>query len=394
MYLLTNGIVVTPQSLLENHEIYIEGSTIQAIGPVGTLKVPKETQVMDVQGGYIAPGFIDIHADFIETIASPRPTSVMDFGLSVREAERLLVTQGITTMFHSLSFYKKDAFGHKTIRESANVKRLLQSIYDIHHKKHLMRHRFHARFEIDNLGQLEELVGYLQEGKVQLLSFMDHSPGQGQYRDLNVYKETLKKYTGMSEARTEEVIKANKDKPKMTLEAMKAFADLAKQYGVSIASHDDEGQEKVDLVTEMGATISEFPITIETAQYAKEKGMYTVVGAPNILLGGSHSGNLSAAEAIVAGVADILCSDYYPTSLLHGIFQMHEKYQVSLVEMFNKVSKNPAEAVGMYETVGSLEVGKKADVLVIRKLDGEWPYIAATFVDGQQVVQFDYRKEG
>ncbi|MGL4798247.1 MAG: phosphonate metabolism protein PhnM [Cellulosilyticaceae bacterium] len=391
MYLITNGKVVTEKGILEGYEVLVEDDIIKGVEPSGTYRLKEEMLCIDAEGGYIAPGFVDIHSDYIETIASPRPTSMMPFEMSLREAERNLVGEGITTIFHSLSFYKKDEFGHKPIREVQNVRRLLDAIHQMSEKKHLMRHKFHARFEIDNLDEVDYLRTYLEEGKVQLLSFMDHTPGQGQYRDLALYREALKGYVDITDAGVDEVIDENQQKEKMSLEMIREMTNLAKAYGVSVASHDDDTCEKVGLVKSFGATISEFPITLETAQYAKEAGMYTVAGAPNILLGGSHSGNLSAAQAIQADAIDVLCSDYYPPAMLHAVFKMHKVYGMDLGQMFNLVTINPARAVHLDHVLGSIEVGKKADILVIEKHAQALPVIRYTMVDGHVVSHFDYR---
>ena len=137
--------------------------------------------------------------------------------------------------------------------------------------------------------------------------------------------------------------------------------------------------------------ISEFPITVEAAKHANELGFVTVVGAPNILRGGSHSGNMSAADAIQAGCADILCSDYYPPSILHGVFMMYQKYGIPLPEMVNKASLNPAKAVGLGDEYGSIKPGKKADLLIIELLDG-YPVITHVLVDGRTTSRVEYRR--
>ncbi len=119
--------------------------------------------------------------------------------------------------------------------------------------------------------------------------------------------------------------------------------------------------------------------------------MLTLVGAPNILLGGSHSGNMSAAQAINEGVVDILCSDYYPAALLHAIFFMHEQYGQDLAKMFRLVTINPAVAVKMDREIGSIVPGKKADVLIINKIEGDFPVITCVMVDGKVITQTNYR---
>ena len=392
MYLITNGDVVTEQEILAAHEVLIDGDRIAGIFPAGTINKNVVEQVIDAEGGLITPGFVDIHADFIETMASPRPTSIMDFNLSLRETEKVLASHGITTMFHSLSLYKHDEFGNKPIRKPDNVKQLIKLIHESHSCKHLIRHRFHARFEIDNFDQVESLRTFIKEDKVHLLSFMDHSPGQGQYRNLEVYRTTLKGYRAeISDDDIEQIIADNQVKEKMTLKMIKEIAALAMSKNIAIASHDDDSMDKIGLVKQFGATISEFPITMEVAREAKKQGLLTVAGAPNVLLGCSHSGNLSAAEAVLQNNVDVLCSDYYPPALLHAVFILAEKYDQDLAAMFRLVTVNPAKAVRMDQEIGSITEGKKADLLVVNKIEDNFPVITSVFVDGKLVTHTNYR---
>ena len=391
MYLITNGQVVTETEILNNSEVLIDGGNIVGIYASGTTKVTQLDTVINAEEGLIAPGFVDIHSDYIENMASPRPTSVLDFDISIRETEKILINQGITTMFHSLSFIGEDEFSVKPIRSPENVKALLEKIAQTHNRLHLIRHRFHARLEIDAVDNIEQIKQFILAGKVQLLSFMDHSPGQGQYRNLEIYRKTLKGYKKITDNEIDKVIAARQGSEKMTLAMIQDIAELAHRKNIAIASHDDDTLEKIEFLKQFGATISEFPITIEVAKAAKAAGMLTLVGAPNILLGGSHSGNMSAAQAINEGVVDILCSDYYPAALLHAIFIMHEQYGQDLAKMFRLVTLNPAVAVKMDREIGSIVPGKKADVLIINKIEGDFPVITCVMVDGKVITQTNYR---
>lgn len=217
MYLITNGQVVTETEILNNSEVLIDGENIVGIYASGTNKLTKPDIVIDAEQGLIAPGFVDIHSDYIENMASPRPTSVLDFDISIRETEKILINQGITTMFHSLSFIGEDEFSVKPIRSPENVKALLEKIAQTHNRLHLIRHRFHARLEIDAVETIEQIKQFILGGKVQLLSFMDHSPGQGQYRNLEIYRKTLKGYKKITDNEIDKVIATRQGSEKMTL---------------------------------------------------------------------------------------------------------------------------------------------------------------------------------
>jgi alpha-D-ribose 1-methylphosphonate 5-triphosphate diphosphatase len=393
MYLITNGHIVTEAAILEGFDLLIKDDRIEQIAFRGEIPIDETLEVIDAAGGYISPGFIDLHSDYIENMAAPRPTSLMNFHLSLREAEKELIAHGITTMYHSLSLYKFTEYVHKPIREPENVKKFIDLIEQSHTNSHLVRHRFHARFEIDNVDEVDNLKTYIAENKVHLISFMDHTPGQGQYRDLEVYRHTVRGYNdiSISDDEIDRIITKHMTKEKLAIDAMRDIAQAAMENNIAIASHDDDTIEKLELVKSFGAQISEFPITMEIAKKAKEQGMSTLAGAPNVLLGGSHSGNLSAAEAIQEGAIDILCSDYYPAAMLHAIFEMNKTYGQDLAEMFRLVTINPAKAVKLDHEIGSIKEGKKADLLIIEKIQHDFPVITTVMVDGKLIQKTNYR---
>jgi alpha-D-ribose 1-methylphosphonate 5-triphosphate diphosphatase len=389
-YLITNAKIVLPGETAVGYDLLVDSGAVRELRRAGAGE--PGAAVIDARGGYVMPGFIDIHADYIEHMAAPRPTTLMDFRLSLRESERELATHGITTMFHSLSLYGISDFDVKPIREPENTRRFIDLIEATRESSHLIRHRFHARFEIDNLARTEELEGYLRERKVHLVSFMDHSPGQGQYRDLEMFRKTLKGYRDLSEEELDRLIEERRRTAKLGAPRIRELAALAAEHGIAIASHDDDSLEKLDLAEGFGSTISEFPITIEVAREARRRGMRTVAGAPNVLLGGSHSGNLSAREAILDGSIDILCSDYYPAAILHAIFKLHREDGLPLADVVRLATRNPAEAVGLGGELGSIEPGMRADLLVVELVDGDFPVCSEVLVDGRRVFSCDYRR--
>lgn len=390
MKLIRRGKIVLEHEILEGYALVIEHDRIKDIIKEDVADDLHVEEVFDACGGYITPGFIDIHSDYIEKMAAPRKTSVMDMQLAVYEFEKECCSHGITTMFHSVSMLDNEL--GTPMRNPENVKKLVEIIEESHSQLHLIHNRFHMRFEIDNFTQFPLMMEYLKKGYVHLLSFMDHTPGQGQYRDLEIYKKTylVDDKGTRSEEEIEEMLKEKMNTQKLTMDAIRCASDLAKEKEIAVASHDDDTIEKLDVVQSFGATISEFPITLEVAKEAKNRGMYTVVGAPNILLGGSHSGNMSARDAIEAGCADILCSDYYPASLLHSVFKM-EEYGQKLEDMIAKVTIQPARAAQIDHICGSIEKNKKADLLIIMKLPNGLPAITHVFVDGQLTQRNHYR---
>ena len=391
MYLIKNGLIVTEKDILTGHDLIIQEDRIANIAVPS--KTPKGYEIIDANGGFIVPGFIDIHSDYIEHVATPRPNCLMDFDLSIHEAEKELASHGITTIFHSLSLYKSWDFAHNPIRDPHNVRRFAEIIANTHDQSRLIRHRFHARLEIDNLDEIERLRQLIDEEKVHLISLMDHTPGQGQYKNLEVYRKTIKSYYNhLNNDDIDQMIVKHREKKLLSLDDLKELADYASNKNIAIASHDDDSIEKLQKNQYIGVAISEFPTTINVALEAKKMGFFTLGGAPNILLGGSHSGNLSAAEAIEHNALDILCSDYYPASLIHAIFKMNREHQTSLNKMFNMLTINPAKAVKMDQEIGSIKAGKKADLLIIELIKTDFPVISMVFVDGCPVQQMSYRQ--
>jgi alpha-D-ribose 1-methylphosphonate 5-triphosphate diphosphatase len=259
----------------------------------------------------------------------------------------------------------------------------------------LIRHRFHARYEIDNVGIYDYLSELLKSGAVHELSFMDHTPGQGQYRNLEIYAASYVTWAAAYSSKTmDEILAEAKSKPVASHEMLSSLAALAHERNIPLASHDDDTLEKLALMkNKFGVAISEFPIELEVAKKAHDEGILVVVGAPNVMLGGSHSGNLSALEAIREGCADILCSDYYPASLLHAAFKLEEESILSLPAAVRMLTLNPAKAMGIDGDYGSVEAGKKADFLVVRKIH-QCPMVYKCFIDGRTTLQFEYRIGG
>lgn len=387
MKAIVNGKIVMPGSVLEDKTVILEGDRIREIADT----VSGADEIIDAEGSYITPGFIDVHSDRIEQFIQPRPTSQMEFELALRVCERELCACGITTIYHSMSLMKDEFFGAAPLRTRENVRKFADLVRAIHDHNHLIHHRVHLRIEIDNLEAAPIVQSMIEHKSVHEISFMDHTPGQGQYRDLEIYERSISRKRGLVDMTMEEILAYHKSKKVMTLEVLKKLTELAHANGIAVASHDDDTEKKLAVNQKIGVDISEFPIALQTAQAARDKGFFTVIGAPNILLGGSHSGNMSAADAIHAGCADILCSDYYPAAILHGIFAMHFKQGIPLWEMVRKATLNPAQAMKIDKDYGSLEPGKKADLLLIRVLDG-FPAVTNALVDGFEVLRMEYRR--
>jgi alpha-D-ribose 1-methylphosphonate 5-triphosphate diphosphatase len=162
------------------------------------------------------------------------------------------------------------------------------------------------------------------------------------------------------------------------------LSKLAAQCGIAIASHDDDSIQKVEESAGYGVSVCEFPINLETAKHAAGRGLRVCVGAPNVVRGASHDKNLRAVDAIRAGAADILCSDYHPSSMLAAIFKLADEGIAALPEAVRMASLHPAQALGAGGELGSIELGKAADLIIVDRYEG-LPWVTNTIVGGQVV---------
>jgi alpha-D-ribose 1-methylphosphonate 5-triphosphate diphosphatase len=243
-------------------------------------------------------------------------------------------------------------------------------------------HRILYRFEARDEHALEPLLADLSgqataDGATPLLSFEDHTPGQGQFRDIEQFEaavdptqlpegETVKSYVArlMAEA---EAVREVRDVNRARL------APLAKDGTIRLLAHDLETLDDVDEALDAGATIAEFPLSIEVAKRARDAGMTTVMGAPNALRGKSHSGNTSARELIAAGLCAVLASDYMPSAMLASVFAMAADGTCSLPEAVSLVTSGPAAMIGGRAS-GRLEIGEPADITLVDDR-GDWPVV-------------------
>lgn len=397
--IICGGDVVLASRIALAHDVLIRGGRIVVVEPSRPRTPAPGLRLINALGRLVAPGFIDIHSDYIESVASPRPTVVMDLGAALLGADRELVAHGVTTIYHSLSVYRMLIFDHKPIRRFENVMSLVELISRMRADEgqgHLIRHRTHLRVELDATDRLGDIEACLRAGRIDLLSFMDHTPGQGQYRDLDVFSQILRSYRKeLDDEAAREVALKQQAAEKLTDNDMRRLAALARERGIAVASHDDDSPEKLERMAQIGASISEFPISLEVARLSRSRGMHSIAGAPNVLMGGSHSGNLSAREAIRAQASDILCSDYYPAALLRAVFDLARDCGIELAQAFAFVTLNPARAVGLAGELGEIAEGKRADLLIIARHGGPWgdamiPVVERVLVEGRPVFRVDY----
>ncbi len=373
---IENASIVTPGEVLESASIKIIDGVIAEIS---TGHLNGCSKRLDAEGMYVLPGFIDLHSDAIEKEIEPRKGALFPIGMAVLEMDKKLAACGITTMYHSVAYtqwhdgVRNNGFASEIVRE---VNRLAPGLG--------VRTKVHARFEISNAKIVPYLEPMLREGQIHLLSIMDHTPGQGQYKNPRDVLKFVKGREATEEELNEYISRKQREAVPLRTEYVLQLVGLCRSRGIPVASHDDDTVEKLDIVEEMGVTITEFPINMETVESAASRGMHILLGAPNVVRGSSTGNNLNAREAIRAGFEEVLCSDYAPTSMLHAVFTMERAGILPLHRAVNMASLNPAKAVGISGFTGSLEKGKSADLIVVDP-KAETPKIMKTFVEGKEV---------
>jgi len=381
-----NAQIILPEKIIKGY-IEIDGSRISRVGESGSTRAGSHSgaAVIDAGGCYVMPGMIDIHSDAIEKEIQPRPNTLFPINMAFYELEKKLAVSGITTMYHSL--YLSDEWG---VRDKDMVTGIISSIDRFRKTRSMINHKIHLRYELTFLEGLSILEKFIREKSIDFMSYMDHTPGQGQFRDA----ETLKSFTIQIYGREEKEVEAFMDKT-MELQAMIDWprlvdlARLAKTRGIGLASHDDDTKENIDRLLECEGVVSEFPVNLETAVYAKAKGIHVCVGAPNIVRGKSHGNNMRAIDAITNNAADILCSDYLPGAMLPALFRLTGE-GIELTEAVKMATLNPARALGIEQEAGTVEAGKYADLIIV-ELHQDYPVVRQTLVGGTTVYQADYQ---
>ncbi|MDT8421967.1 MAG: phosphonate metabolism protein PhnM [Desulfuromonadales bacterium] len=376
-FVIDGASVVTPTEVLSDCSLRVADGRIAEIRQ-GAFN--GSAPHIDGRGKYLFPGFIDLHCDAIEKKIEPRPNTFFPVNIAIHELDKKLASCGVTTMFHSLSFAEMEV----GLRSNGMAAQIVREIHE-HAPGLRVNTKIHARFEITDQGAVPILRELVEEDQVQLFSLMDHTPGQGQFREVTSFKNYYGSVYAKSDAEMNRIIERKQQaRNGQALAGIEAMVACCRAYGVALASHDDDTSEKIDWLHRLGIELTEFPVNLDVAKAAHDKGLKVIVGAPNVVRGSSQGGNLSAREAFSLGFGDILCSDYAPHALLHAVLKLAELELLPLPQALNLISRNPARAVGLGEQTGALCTGLSADFLLV-ELGNGFPRILKTFVNGQEV---------
>ncbi len=376
--IFANARVVLADRVVDRGWVALAGGRIAEVGegraPAGSV---------DVEGDLVMPGLVELHTDHIEAHYVPRPKVYWDPVAAVVSYDGQLATCGITTVMDSLRVWRDEAEGdvhlHATVLADAIARarelRLLRA-----------DHFLHLRCEIPMPTVVEDASALVMRDDIRLMSLMDHTPGQRQFRD----EEKLRTYYrgkkgGLSDDELDELFARRFEyQRKYADKNMGAIIALAREHNVPLASHDDTTAENVADAVREGVAVAEFPTTMEAARGLHEAGIDILMGAPNVVRGGSHSGNIAAIDLAREGLLDILSSDYIPSSLLMAALQLPERVpDIDLAEAVRTVTKTPAAAVGLGDR-GEILAGKRADVIRVH-VGGGVPVVRSVWRAGQRV---------
>jgi alpha-D-ribose 1-methylphosphonate 5-triphosphate diphosphatase len=324
-------------------------------------------ETIDLAGDYLLPGLIELHTDNLEKHVAPRPGVRWPMPAAVLAHDAQIAGAGITTVFDALTAGEVRQDGVRADMLQASIEAITASQRDGGLRA---EHFLHLRCEVAHETIVETVEKLIEHPLLRLVSLMDHTPGQRQFAVVEKYYEYYQGKFGYSDAEMAVFVAEKTDLNRRFADTnRKTLAALVRAHGLPQASHDDGTLAHIEEALELGMTIAEFPITVEAATAANRFGMTVVMGAPNVVRGGSHSGNISARDLAAAGLLDILSSDYAPVSLLHGAFLLHAAIEMALPEAVAKVSSNPAQALGLGDR-GEIARGKRADLVRVCVLDG------------------------
>ncbi|MEA9389664.1 alpha-D-ribose 1-methylphosphonate 5-triphosphate diphosphatase [Acerihabitans sp. TG2] len=376
-------IIKNVQLILE-HEV-VKGALDVREGVIhhmaeGTSQLP---QALDGEGGWLLPGLIELHTDNLDKFFMPRPNVDWPAHSAMSSHDALMVANGITTVLDSVAIGDVRDGGHR----SGTLQKMIDAIISSQHLG-LTRaeHRLHLRCELPHsstLGLFEQLMTL---PGVSLVSLMDHSPGQRQFVSPQKYREyTQGKYhlsdRQMDEYETQQIALS----ARWAAPNRQAIAAHCRARNITLASHDDATADHVKESHDLGSAIAEFPTTEAAALASHSLGLQVLMGAPNIIRGASHSGNVAAHQLAALGVLDILSSDYYPASLLDAAFRIaaDPSNPLSLPQAVMLMTGNPARALGLLDR-GQLTEGRRAD-LVLAHQHQDHVYVKNVWRQGLQV---------
>ena len=374
--ILANATLVLPDRLITGRITIADGKIVDIVEAGDT-----PAAAIDCGGDYVMPGLGELHTDNLERHIEPRPG--VDWphlpALLAHDAE--LASTGITTVFDAL---RVGSIHSAKTGYGAYARELADELLGARAAGHFrISHFLHLRAEICSETLLEEMAQFGPADRVGIVSLMDHTPGQRQFRDLTALKTYVAKKRGLTDAEFAEHVANLKDLQRRFGAKHEARAVTeAHRYGAVLASHDDTTADQVAISHGNGVGFAEFPTTLEAAQACHAHRIAVMIGAPNLIRGGSHSGNVAARDLAQAGLLDIVPSDYVPSALLLSAFRLAELWG-DLPRAVACVTENPAKAAGLRDR-GRLQTGWRGDIIRVGHT-GPTPVLRGVWARGTRV---------
>ncbi len=374
--LITNAQVVTADEIVLG-TVRLQDGRFVDVQP-GTTSLPAAE---DWSGDYLIPGLVELHTDNLEKQLEPRPGVRWPALPALLIHDALISSAGITTVLDAMGV---GDFDENSIRaqglQAATAALRYARDQDLLRADHLL----HMRCELACDNMLEVVTPFLNEPTVRLVSIMDHTPGQRQWMDVERFRIYTQRNQRWSDEYLDQVVSERQQMQARNAERnRRGLLELCRSRDIPLASHDDTVPEHVAEAVESGFVIAEFPTTQPAARAAREHGLGIVMGAPNLVRGGSHSGNVSALGLAREGLLDCLSSDYVPHSLLHGAFLLRDHAGWPLVKAVRAVTLTPAQLVELDDR-GEIAPGKRADFVRVRELQGV-PVPMTTWREGMRI---------
>lgn len=361
----------------------IEGTMTVSDGRITDLSSGQSTVpgAVDCDGDLIIPGLIELHTDNLERHIQPRPRVDWPHGPAILAHDGELASVGITTVFDAM---RVGSIPNGKGRYLKYARPLASELMEMREAGALrISHYLHLRAEVCSETLEDELAEFTPEDRVGLVSLMDHTPGQRQFRDISKLKLYVQGKHNMTDAEFDahvENLRTLRDRHGDRHEEV--AVSEAGRLGAILASHDDTTQEQVAVSAAHGIRLAEFPTTEEAATACHAHGIAVMMGAPNLIRGGSHSGNVAAADLAEAGLLDILSSDYVPSALLTGAFLLADLWG-DLPRGVATVTGAPAQASGLTDR-GEIAVGRHADLVRVARV-GQMPVVRSVWCHGRRV---------
>lgn len=385
---LNTGLKTMDEQIYKNAKIVMANQVVD-----GTLQVvdgkikdisTSSTSVpdaLDMGRDYLMPGLVELHTDNLEKHMTPRPKAAWPPVAAAVAHDSQIAGAGITTVFDAIAVGDVNSGSERIHQLKASVESLREA-----KEKNLLRadHLIHLRCEVSYEGMMDALSAFAGHNMVRMLSVMDHTPGQRQFVSLDAYYVYYQGKYGLSDSQMEAFIEDRKeDQIKYSVGHRKQAVEFAREHNLALASHDDATEEHVKEAVDDGMTVAEFPTTLEAAKASHDAGLGVMMGGPNLVRGGSHSGNIAAGELARNGYLDIISSDYVPHSLLHSAMLLFDEHEFDLPSAIRCVSKTPAECVGLDDR-GELAPGKRADFIHVHH-SPHHPIIRGVWREGSRV---------